>query len=250
MDKQNNTEVSNFNGSLIKDTVLRQILRKVEKITAAIFIVTSSIEDDELIRKRSRELCIDTLSFMNNVDLDAELSPIIKRQMFPVKMLLDEILSLLSVARMAGLISEMNHVVLVKELNILSSQINDADSGLVQDILESNTIITKYNNNQINHFNSTQIPKGQNNVSYNQKDKNLKTMSYASNKDIKTSRRQKILNFIKDNGVVSIKDLCKIKDKDISGCSEKTIQRELISMIKDGIVKREGDKRWAKYSLN
>jgi len=109
MDKQNNTEVSNFNGSLIKDTVLRQILRKVEKITAAIFIVTSSIEDDELIRKRSRELCIDTLSFMNNVDLDAELSPIIKRQMFPVKMLLDEILSLLSVARMAGLISEMNH---------------------------------------------------------------------------------------------------------------------------------------------
>src|SRR3989344_6228564 len=143
MDKQNNTEVSNFNGSLIKDTVLRQILRKVEKITAAIFIVTSSIEDDELIRKRSRELCIDTLSFMNNVDLDAELSPIIKRQMFPVKMLLDEILSLLSVARMAGLISEMNHVVLVKELNILSSQINDADSGLVQDILESNTIITK-----------------------------------------------------------------------------------------------------------
>ena len=35
----------------------------------------------------------------------------------------------------------------------------------------------------------------------------------------------------------------------IKGCSEKTIQRELLSMVKSGILKKEGEKRWSKYSL-
>ena len=35
----------------------------------------------------------------------------------------------------------------------------------------------------------------------------------------------------------------------ISGCSEKTIQRELLAMVYAGILRKMGEKRWSRYSL-
>ena len=31
--------------------------------------------------------------------------------------------------------------------------------------------------------------------------------------------------------------------------SEKTLQRELVSMVTDGVLKKEGTKRWSKYFI-
>ena len=33
----------------------------------------------------------------------------------------------------------------------------------------------------------------------------------------------------------------------VIGCSEKTVQRELASLISDGLIKKEGEKRWSRY---
>lgn len=57
------------------------------------------------------------------------------------------------------------------------------------------------------------------------------------------SRRERILDIIKDKGEATIKDISTI----ITDCSEKTIQRELIDMIKDNIILRDGERRWSKY---
>lgn len=57
------------------------------------------------------------------------------------------------------------------------------------------------------------------------------------------SRRDRILSIIKDKGEASIKDISTV----VTDCSEKTIQRELIDMIKDGIILRDGERRWSKY---
>ncbi len=35
----------------------------------------------------------------------------------------------------------------------------------------------------------------------------------------------------------------------IDDCGEKTIQRELVSMMKEGSIKKEGERRWSQYSL-
>ncbi len=59
------------------------------------------------------------------------------------------------------------------------------------------------------------------------------------------SRREQIIDFLRDNTDATIKDIMGI----IKDCSEKTIQRELMSMIKDNIVVREGERRWSKYKL-
>ena len=59
------------------------------------------------------------------------------------------------------------------------------------------------------------------------------------------NRRGRILNVLREKGQSQIKDIVEI----VKDCSEKTIQRELNAMIKDGIIVREGARRWSKYSI-
>jgi hypothetical protein len=59
------------------------------------------------------------------------------------------------------------------------------------------------------------------------------------------SRRERVIEVLRDNPNATIKDITSV----VTECSEKTIQRELISMIKDNIVVREGERRWSKYTL-
>ncbi len=95
------------------------------------------------------------------------------------------------------------------------------------------------------------------NKSYaNKKDKNQKTSESSNsrvvsklknqNKEKDTSERTKsILNIIRDNKSVTIKDVSNI----VSDISEKTIQRELSSLVISGVLRREGERRWSRYSL-
>lgn len=52
-----------------------------------------------------------------------------------------------------------------------------------------------------------------------------------------------ILDFVQKNKGVSIKEIAMV----IRDCSEKTIQRELNTMIERGLVKRQGERRWSTY---
>ncbi len=60
------------------------------------------------------------------------------------------------------------------------------------------------------------------------------------------TRRARILAIIKDKGQASIKDVSSI----IAECSEKTIQRELMSLISEGLIIKQGERRWSKYLLS
>ena len=62
---------------------------------------------------------------------------------------------------------------------------------------------------------------------------------------LKINRRNSILELIKDKKEVTIKDISTI----ISDCSEKTIQRELMSLISSGVLEKSGSKRWSVYRL-
>jgi DNA-binding transcriptional ArsR family regulator len=59
------------------------------------------------------------------------------------------------------------------------------------------------------------------------------------------NRRERIMGIIKDKGHVTIKDVSTA----ITDVSEKTIQRELMSLISDRIIVKEGERRWSKYSI-
>lgn len=56
-------------------------------------------------------------------------------------------------------------------------------------------------------------------------------------------RMSLILELVRKKKSVSIKDIA----REIKGCSEKTIQRELNVLIEQGLVRREGERRWSVY---
>lgn len=58
-------------------------------------------------------------------------------------------------------------------------------------------------------------------------------------------RRTRIQTILEAKGEATIKDISEI----ITDCSEKTVQRELNAMIEDNVVKRQGERRWSKYSI-
>ncbi len=59
------------------------------------------------------------------------------------------------------------------------------------------------------------------------------------------SRRERVLDILRDKGEATIKDITEV----VKDCSEKTIQRELMGLISDNIIVREGERRWSKYKL-
>jgi hypothetical protein len=61
----------------------------------------------------------------------------------------------------------------------------------------------------------------------------------------KLSRRDQVLALFVRGVDVSIKDIA----SRIKGCSEKTIQRELNSLLYDNLIERIGEKRWSRYVL-
>jgi len=81
------------------------------------------------------------------------------------------------------------------------------------------------------------------NITINNNTQNIKTINNIS-MDI-GSRRKRILEIVKARGAVTINEFIDA----IKGCSSKTIQRELTSLVLSGTLKKTGERRWSKYSL-
>ncbi len=74
---------------------------------------------------------------------------------------------------------------------------------------------------------------------------------------LKKQRREDIISIIKNNKKnfpntqgLTIKDIKDTKHGVLVSCGEKTLQRELVSMVKDGVLKKAGEKRWSHYFLS
>jgi DNA-binding transcriptional ArsR family regulator len=77
--------------------------------------------------------------------------------------------------------------------------------------------------------------------------KDIKDMSFISkgHTSIESDRSARILAYLKEKKAASIKDIAGV----ISDLSEKTIQRELNALIRQGLVRRVGERRWSQYLL-
>ena len=67
----------------------------------------------------------------------------------------------------------------------------------------------------------------------------------SDNRIGKEDRRKIIQALLKQRSKLTVKDI----GKSIPGFSEKAIQRELVAMLAEGQVVKEGEKRWTTYSL-
>lgn len=63
--------------------------------------------------------------------------------------------------------------------------------------------------------------------------------------EVQKDRRATILGLLQRKDRITVKDVSNV----IRDCSEKTLQRELAALVIQGVLKREGERRWSTYSL-
>ncbi len=157
---------------------------------------------------------------------------------FDISAILAELFALLSAIRVAGtrgLIHHDNCVVICREYEQVAERIvagsNPSPFGSAED------------------FMAQELPPEPLSLAA----KNSEPLPHAPIKDTalnkghkgQTERSSLIIDYIRKHKNVSIKDIAAI----IRDCSEKTVQRELNDLIRQGLVRRIGSRRWSTYEL-
>jgi|GEM_PF-521097 len=269
-------------------------LKRTERLSAALYMVTGLIPDVEPLKWRLREQSLVLLSDVSVVreTLTANRMSLTDRTRDTVS----EIITLLNVAYAGDLLSEMNVAVLKKEYLALKDMLEEGRTlttnteRIMNDIfadeyarpgsVETSRVdeTARHKTGRLKgHLKDNQYEMSDrkmsvtDNVRYEearpivsftkdspaQSEKNTHITSHvytATEKEhqttrpiweIKKERRDQIIAVIKRKKYVSIKDITLF----VRNISEKTIQREIVAMVEEGVLKKEGNKRWSTYSL-
>lgn len=168
-----------------------------------------------------------------------------------------EMVTLLDVLSATGGISSMNCRVLKDEFfRLLGALDTMADLGKSEELLFSKDFFeisgVDFNTKRslVDQNYGVRLPEEKQNVLYglgseSNVEKTQKNVQYV-NKTAGNGRLQKIVGLVKKaKNPVSIKDIARSFD----GMSEKTIQRDLVVLVTQGVLKKEGDRRWSRYSV-
>jgi len=262
MDNKETNQTPSFNdpinwkslGFFSAEDYLIYIFKKTEKITSALYLVSGLLKDEEPIKWELRDRGIDLLSssFSASNSLPGDKNAVIQ-SLFTAAL---ETLSLLNVAKISNLISDMNHRLLVHEIDNIVALLRDrlAESAESAGYILSESFFKTPDlfstgfrlGNKSNNSGGDMIFKRQANSGSVGLDG--KTGHGSVSTDVqakKTQRQDAILAVLATQSNLTIKDFSKV----IKDCSEKTIQRELIELVDKGVVKKEGERRWSRYSL-
>ena len=271
MDKDMNRNLKDTEKDFIKDTSSVPVslvssrrdrslfYNKADKLITALYMVTDIIEKEEPVRYRLRVLGVEIISDMHSATAE-------------VGNKITEVVSLLNIASAMNFISEMNCAILRKEFLELNGSMNENKETkpvwLSEFLTTPDTIKDRagINKGHVYYKGHTRIgvQKG-GTLMQALSDKTrllsgngtltpvIKSGSRYNFDLLRSNRRNEIIAIIKNNGgSATIKDI-KVKiNGESSGslaCSEKTLQRELMSMTKEGILDKTGEKRWSKYLL-
>ncbi|MEI6490715.1 MAG: hypothetical protein WCO16_03055 [bacterium] len=217
---------------------LMHVHKKSHGISRAVYLITDFFDNKEPIKVRMRQLSIDLVEQV----LSLSIQPSPER-----KSLLDNLiktnLSLISfseIAMFSGIESQMNHSVLCAEIQGLMSVIEERETPgrLGGHFVLDEAFFSKENKPEISTPVHPVIKKP-----------TIHTKPITEGTDTsdkrKSERRNAILGIIKNKVNASIKDIA----EGVVGCSEKTVQRELLDMVASGLLKKEGERRWSRYSL-
>ena len=247
--------------------------KKINKLITALYMVTDIIDKDEPIRNKLRTLGLEILS-------DTYTS--FARTVLASRV--DEVVSFLDIASALNFISEMNCAILKKEFFELKGSIQESTQvkpSWLEGFLKNSPLeeyplggggrnLSTPTRWSLGHPSRGElIPKGHTRIGVQKGSTLMKALSsikdmhkndpapyeavgFRSGFDmLKKQRRFDITNIIKNNGGSStIRDI-RIKigngTQNSLTCSEKTLQRELMSMTKDGVLNKTGEKRWSRY---
>jgi len=230
------------------------VQKKTEKLVAAIYVVSNFIKDNEPLKWSIREKALELLelaTLLNFVSLDERRAILRNHQSVA-----SEIISLSGVAKAGGLFSEMNHDVIKREFETLLRTIDESEkkqetSVFAPDFFETKSLLERPSSGDVSYgekpssmsfTNNRKIQKDK--INTNQPRKIVNQAPVEQNIKDK-DRKSLIIDMLKKKGGLGIKDFVGV----ISGVSAKTIQRELLSLVAEGHIRKEGDRRWSRYFI-
>ena len=245
------------------------IHKKSEKIASATYMITNFFIAEEPLKWSLRDLA--TKIIKDSVSLGAVSLSLRDGLVRSLSAKIFELISLYEVAYKAGFISLMNSGIIKQELEnmlLVLEKMEDVQVGTKSVSFDPNffavpntwvapsetvspalktfpqTAHTEAEYSQkkvlVNNPHSTQSP-------MTSSEKNKRGLSFIKDnqKDIKNKRQDIIIALVKKNHSMNIKGFTGV----IKGCSEKTIQRELLTLVAKRVLKKEGERRWSTYSL-
>ncbi len=184
---------------------------KGQKIVAALYLVTQHLSDTDPLKLRIRAHAVDFVGSKTS-------RSVIGR----------ELGDLLIAAEIAGLMSKQNVTILISEINLHAT--HDAHHGAIESLFpaDEHLVVKRYQSSNMS-FMSDKLS-----IGHSKNTKNIEN---------KSKRQQQILSLINERKSVAIKDISSL----FPDVSEKTIQRELGSLVAEGKITKRGSKRWSIY---
>lgn len=215
---------------------------KTRNIASAVYLITDLMPDRDPLRTKLREVAVETVTIAVSSKAVVSDYHVVSKGLSPK---LASMIYLMDVALASGLLSDMNHRLISTELNKLAEHVNlSYKTKSISKTLEGESYsVLKKSGSKQEELLGVQVYKGHNGQS---KTQDLSFIEQGSNSFIAGDERKKmILKALESGKVMSVRDLMSL----IKDVSEKTIQRDLVSMVKDKVVKKTGEKRWSRYSL-
>src|ERR1035437_1265085 len=238
-------------GLISGDEHLFYVFKKTERIVTALYLVTNLIKDNDPLKWEIRERCMSLISStvaLAGIDSQEKnsymrffLSSILETRTF------------VNISFGSHIISKMNAEMIIGEIDALVIHMKDR---ALDDASRAGYVLSK-------SFFAADMPsrtddKGQvkqdeRNTPTSFSDRVNQSVSFTKTaqnnafpKDNqKNGRKISIMELLKKQPNLTIKDITKV----ISNCSTKTVQRELSDLVHAGMVNKEGDRRWSRYSL-
>ncbi|MDR3548076.1 MAG: hypothetical protein P4M11_07425 [Candidatus Pacebacteria bacterium] len=234
-----------FSNVFEKDIRRIYIYRKSERLAKALHLITPAFSSSPSFRDRLDGCAVGLIE-------GAILPPTQAREALSRELL--ALSSILSVARTGGLLSEMNADLIIHEAHLLLQEIASYEEPRL--FLDDVPTLAELAKRAPDMREPSDTPSRRepslaslrNLVSEPQREE----QSVASERNHKgqlkgheSDRRTAILSILRAKGPSYIKDISTM----IRDVSEKTIQRELQALVLDGTIRREGERRWSRYSI-
>lgn len=255
------------------DTQIIFVFKKTEKLASAIYLLTSFLSDIEPIKWKMRDVAARLLSYSINLSNQGHHDHVLAMNNFIATSF--EIVSLLEVAKISEIISSMNYEIIKFEIEKIIELVELKERGLNNKLFLSKNFFeipkeeylgmddkrsqagldlignkksAEQNLDKERIFEKDLYTKGHYKGHIKDINSEEKTSTPFDKRHIvrdKDKRYETIMNLLRKTKEITVKDVSIM----ISDYSEKTIQRELLSLVGKGILKKEGERRWSKYSL-
>lgn len=225
------------------DDIYGHLLDKIKKLTNALYRVTDLLSDKEPLKWTLRNKAVIIYENLVSVIL---LTGEVKDKNYILNETLNyisQLINTLELVSMGTYVSNLNFEILKKEYINLKSFIEGSKDEIVaeQKLLSDTSIGQKADNGHkadAQHSVPRKAPRKDDIVRHS-----VANTEMVANTGI--DRKQKIFELIKKEGAKTISEITPF----FSGVSAKSVQRDLLELVRTGKLNAEGEKRWRKYKL-